>query len=355
MQDCNPDRVARKAQRMGRPPNLYWIIVGVAAALLVLAPALLNLAISAVLRARFPVPGAFYQVNGRSMHLYCTGHGSPTVVLEAGGGDDWLIWQRVQPEVATTTRVCSYDRAGTGWSELQPGIRDANHIAGQLRLLLQQAGEKGPFVLVGASVGGFYIRQFVATYPSEVAGLVFVDSSTPEQIEAIPGSAYSANLIRQKHREVMLEWWKEASGWALLAGDCNAEVEPGLEQYRHLARAEACRPSYPTSWRGEADEFWHSAEEASHARCCGDLPLLIISQDPDNPHSTQPLSIRPIWNSLQERLKSLSPRNRRIIARGSGHHVMIDRPQVVVRGIGQIATQTISHAPNPAFGTTSVE
>jgi len=289
------------------------------------------------------------------MHLYCTGHGSPTIVLEAGGGDDWLIWQKVQPEVANTTRVCSYDRAGTGWSELQPGLRDATHIADQLHLLLQQASEQGPFVLAGASVGGLYIRQFAATYSSEVAGLVFVDASTPEQIAAIPGSGYSAQLIQQKHREVVLEWWKEASGWALLAGDCKVEVEAGLESYRHLARAETCRPSYATSWRGEADQFWHSAEEAAHAHCCGDLPLLIISQDPDNAQSTQPPSIRPIWNSLQEHLKLLSARNHRTIARGSGHHVMIDRPDVVVRGIQQIAAQTISHAPILAFGTTSAE
>src|SRR5439155_20942603 len=138
-------------------------------------------------------------------HLYCIGKGSPTVLLEAGGGDDWLIWQKIQPELANTTRVCSYDRPGVGWSDLQPGTRDAKHLAGELHSLLQQAAEKGPMVLVGASVGGFYIRQFAFTYPSEVVGLVFVDSSTPEQIAAIPGSAYSAELIRQKHREVMFE------------------------------------------------------------------------------------------------------------------------------------------------------
>jgi hypothetical protein len=104
----------------------------------------------------------------------------------------------------------------------------------------------------------------------------------------------------------MKEWWKEASGLALLTGDCKAEVEAGFERYRGLARAEACRPSYATSWRGEADQFWNSAREAARARCCNDLPLLIISQDPDNPRGTQPASVRPIWNSLQEGLKALS-------------------------------------------------
>lgn len=104
-----------------RQRNRRWTVVGVAVALVFFTPAFLNIAIAAVLRVRYPVPGAFYQVNARSMHLYCSGRGSPTVVLEAGGGEDWLIWQKVQPEVAKTTRVCSYDRAGVGWSELQPG------------------------------------------------------------------------------------------------------------------------------------------------------------------------------------------------------------------------------------------
>jgi len=141
----------------------------------------------------------------------------------------------------------------------------------------------------------------------------------------------------------MLEWWKEASGLALLMGHCKAEVEPGLEAYSDLARAEKCRPSYATSWRGEADQLWNSAEEAARARCCKDLPLLIISQDPDNPRSTQPTSIRSIWNSMQEGLKALSPRARRVIARGSGHGVIIDRPDVVIRGIREISAAAATH------------
>lgn len=315
----------------------------IAVATILIVPAVLNMATNEVLRARHPVPGSFYLVNGRPMHLYCSGHGAPTVVLDAGGGNDWLIWQKVQPELAKTQRVCSYDRAGVGWSELQPGIRDAKNISMELHELLTEAGESKPFVLVGASVAGFYTRQYVDLYPSEIAGLVLVDSSTPEQIQAIPGSAYSAELIKRKHREVMLEWWKEASGWALLMGNCKAEVEPGLEAYRDLARAEACRPSYAASWRGEADQFWNSAEEAGRARCCNDLPLLIISQDPDNPQSTQPTLIRPIWNSLQEGLKGLSPGARRVIARGSGHGIMIDRPDVVIHGIREISAAATTH------------
>lgn len=321
-----------------------------AAGVILLMPALANFVTNTVLEARYPVPGSFFAVNGHLMHLYCTGHGSPTVILDAGGGADWLIWQKVQPEASKTMRVCSYDRAGTGWSESQSGVRDANNISQQLHLLLNAAGEKPPFVLVSASVAGFYARVYVDRYPAEVAGLVLVDSSTPEQIVEIPGSAYSPALIQQKHREVMLEWWKEASGWSLLKGDCKPEVEPGLEAYANLARAEMCRPSYAVSWRGEADQFWNSAEEASRARCCDKLPLVVISQDPNNPQSSQPPSIRPIWNSLQERLKALSPYSRRVIARSSSHAVMVDRPDVVIRAIEEIGAGAAGHD----VGTTSL-
>jgi pimeloyl-ACP methyl ester carboxylesterase len=328
----------------------------VAASAILVLPVLLNVVTNIVLRARYPMPGTLYLINGRPMHLYCSGHGAPTVVLDAGGGNDWLVWQKVQPELAKTMRVCSYDRAGVGWSELQPGVRDAKNISMELHQLLAQAGEKGPFVLVGASVAGFYARQYVDRYPSEIAGLVLVDASTPEQIQAIPGSAYSPELIKRKHREVMLEWWKEASGWALLMGDCKVEVEPGLEAYSGQARAEACRPSYATSWRGEADQFWNSAAEAARARCCKDLPLLIVSQDPDNPQGTQSTTIRPIWNSLQEGLKALSRRARRVIARGSGHGVMIDRPDVVIDGIREIsAAATTNEATEQPFKPTTLE
>lgn len=346
--------LAGKCDVITEDGGVRYATLVIASVAILAVPPLSNLIVNAVLRALYPVPGAFYFVNSRPMHLYCTGHGFPTVVLDAGGGNDWLIWQKVQPGVARTQRVCSYDRAGSGWSELQPGVQDAKNIAIQLHQLLKPAGEKGPFVLVAASVAGFYARQYVDAFPTEVAGLVLVDSSTPEQIAEIPGSEYSPELIKKKHLEVRLEWWKQASGWTLLRGGCKPEVEPGLEAYANVARSEACRPAYALSWRGEADQFWNSASEAARARCCNDLPLLIISQDPDNPRSSQPALIRPIWNSLQERLKSLSPRSRRIVARGSGHAVMIDRPDVIIRGIQQISAAAIGHDPG-SRATTSFE
>jgi len=309
------------------------------------------------LQRKYPPQGNFYEVNGSSMHMYCAGSGSPTVVLEAGLGDDWLYWQKVQPEIAKLTRVCSYDRAGLGWSDMQPGLRDAKNIASQLRTLLKVAGENGPIVLLAGSAGGFYVRRFFADYPENVVGFVFVDASLPEQIEELPGAKDTEAARSKRHRDAEIEWLKEASGWARVTGNCKGEVEEGLEAYLPMARAEACRPSYATSWLGEWDEFWHSGEEAAAAKCCGELPLLVISQDPDRAKqgwSAAMIAAQPIWNSLQERLKRLSPHSRRIIARGSGHHVMTDRPDVIIDGVKEFIEHIRDKTTDAAEGTTIV-
>src|ERR1017187_6295789 len=123
-------------------------------------------------------PGDFYSVNGHRMHIICTGSGSPTIVLEAGLGNDALTWGGVQPVLSSTTRVCSYDRAGFGWSDALPGPRDADHIAGELHQLLLQAGITGPIVLMGHSIGGIFLRDYATRYPANVVGIVLDRKST---------------------------------------------------------------------------------------------------------------------------------------------------------------------------------
>src|SRR5689334_5288912 len=104
-----------------------------------LASACFNLLYLQYLKVRFPAPGNFYEVNGRRMHIDCAGTGSPTVIIEPGLGGDWLDWQHVQPELSKTTRVCTYDRLGNGWSEPKPGLHDAISTATRLHSLLEQA------------------------------------------------------------------------------------------------------------------------------------------------------------------------------------------------------------------------
>ena len=133
-------------------------------------------------RERYPAPGRLVEVDGRLMHVYCMGSGAPTVVIDAGNGSFSIEWTPIQDALSGSTRVCTFDRPGYGWSEPGPEPRDGEQVVAELHMLLQTAGEIGPFVLVGHSLGGVHAQMFAAQYPKEVAGLVLVDTAYPFEI-----------------------------------------------------------------------------------------------------------------------------------------------------------------------------
>lgn len=128
----------------------------------------------------YPPPGQMIDVDGHAMHILCAGEGSPTVILEAGAGHFSAMWGWVQPALAQQTRVCAYDRAGYGWSAPGPEPRDADHVAAELHTLLAEVGVEPPYVIVGHSLGGIYTRVYNARYPGEVIGMVWVDTTHPD-------------------------------------------------------------------------------------------------------------------------------------------------------------------------------
>jgi len=119
-------------------------------------------------------PGQLVSANGFRLNLYCMGSGSPTAVFDSGWGDWAPAWSKVQPEIAKWTRACSYDRAGTGFSDPGPMPRTSVHIAEELRSALHHAGIGGPYILVGSAFGGDNVRTFADLHMDEVAGLVLV-------------------------------------------------------------------------------------------------------------------------------------------------------------------------------------
>lgn len=134
-------------------------------------------------------PGRMVDIGERKLHLNCTGHGSPTVVLDAGLGDSSLAWSLVQPKLATATRVCSYDRSGTAWSHDAGPQHGLAKAADDLDRLLRASGEPGPYLLVGHSWGGWLITVYARRHLENVAGIVLVDSSVgfdPPVIEKMP-------------------------------------------------------------------------------------------------------------------------------------------------------------------------
>ena len=174
-----PNNTPQAPKRRGRGCLLWLGGVMVLVLGLVLVGTVYESATEASDVRAYPPPGQMVDVGGYRLHINCTGTGSPTVVIDAGWGDWSLGWSGVQPGVAKTTRVCTYDRAGMGYSEAGPLPRDAEQFAKELHTLLDRAGVPGPYVLVGHSLGGLPVRVFAHEYPAEVAGVVLIESMSP--------------------------------------------------------------------------------------------------------------------------------------------------------------------------------
>jgi pimeloyl-ACP methyl ester carboxylesterase len=333
------------------------IITG-ACVLFLLALSLWNLAVTKWQHAHNPVPGEFYSVDGRQMHLYCSGTGSPTVVIEAGAGANSLGWQGAQPQLSQSTRVCTYDRAGHGWSEPRSGSRDAETIVRELHALLDQAGVQRPLVLTGHSAGGLYVREYARESPAEIAGVVLIDSSSPQQIDGLPGwrRSYEADkrdFARQLRWEKLRVW----SGWERLMGRCHDTPSKELQYLAGQYDAEMCRPQYVGGEDAEFLYFETTCKQAARLTSFGNIPLLIISQDPDRRRegmTANAIAELPVWAREQEALKSLSALSWRVIARGSGHGVHHDRLDVVVAEMSRLIGY-LRGGPAPLFGSTAVQ
>jgi pimeloyl-ACP methyl ester carboxylesterase len=311
-------------------------------------------------RAHNPPPGSFYIVDGHRMRMSCTGSGSPTVILESGLGNDGLIWDGVQQVVARTTRVCSYDRAGFGWSDPVSGPRDADHVASQLHALLLEARITGPIVLMGHSLGGIFLRDYATRYPADLAGIVFVDAATPLQRQNPAMKAAEAEMSPPIWVQLLIYRTEMLLGVSRLFGSCPQRVKGFAGQAEKLQAEALCAPSVWTATREEiaADQ---SGLETLHTGPFGALPILIFSRDPaksisgGNPPQFV-VDAENAWNQMQENLKTLSTRSRRIIVKGSGHVIQLQRPEVLEKELPLFIEQIRGTAPQPDnWGSTSTE
>jgi len=284
------------------------------------------------LRTHSP-PGSLIDVNGYKTHLYCVGDGSPVVILESGLNDSWLSWYKVQPSVATFTRVCSYDRASVGWSDARPDPPDSRNIALHLHGLLQNAEVKSPYALVGHSIGGIHVRVYQNMYPSEVVGMVLVDSAHPDQIKRFPPQLRKwATLQKLEFKLWRLSMPFGVPRFVKICGDGPAEIRGAL-------RTVECNTRWAETQEVEASYFESSADEGRRIGGVGAIPFVVVSRDPDK--SGLPAIIgadlanrtEMAWGQMQENLSHLSSRGRRIVAKGSTHYVQLQSPALVIDAI----------------------
>jgi pimeloyl-ACP methyl ester carboxylesterase len=276
-------------------------------------------------------PGQWTDINYYNLHIYCTGEGSPTVILEAGLNDFYVTWAKVQPEIAKTTRVCSYDRAGLGWSQLSPNPRTSDVMVEELHTLLRNTGIESPYILVGHSFGGILMRNFARHYPDQVAGMVLVDSAHEEQTSRLPFLQDSADELVAQFRT--LSFLSSSGLMALSPGTIpnRGFPEGAYRQYQ----AVLATTGYFKAAITETTAFY-SGSLQSRPSSLKSLPLVVLMHgvsEATSDNSAQQLLYEQEWAKMQNELAGLSSNAKLVIAERSGHYIQLDQPELVIDSI----------------------
>jgi pimeloyl-ACP methyl ester carboxylesterase len=264
---------------------------------------------------RYPPSGQLVSVGDYRLHLNCVGEGSPTVILETMSGGMSAYWAWIQPEVAKKTRVCAYDRAGRGWSDPGATPRDLWGTAEDLYTLLQNAGIDGPYVPVGHSIGGLYVRALATQHPNEVVGMVLVDAVHPEDFDRYP------------------EIEEQGKTYSRITAFFPALARIGLFRLYFEFGGEIDFPDLPAQQHAEVASFWSSPAYFQNSRAegqmssairkqgqalpdLGDMPLVVISAGINSPN----------WTTLQAELPLLSTNSRHITVEDAMHSSLALNP-----------------------------
>jgi pimeloyl-ACP methyl ester carboxylesterase len=309
-----------------------------------------------------PPPGRLVDVGGWRLHLNCAGEARtsrPTVILEAGVGDFSVDWSLVQPGVARVARVCSYDRAGSGWSDLGPRPRTMHQIVYELRTLLARAGERPPYVLVGHSYGGGLVRLYQFTYPADVVGVVLVEAAadnpwrkTPERGlvrssdlatgKPIPGAKTSDPLRDSEIPPRFVTMIKDqVPQLSSHANDPPRDKLPADAQRMRTWSYAQVKMHISNDNPFEAEELaLLRAERTRTEHGLGDLPLIVLSRGLPEDSSPAGQTGEEEHNRDQAALVALSRIGKQVVAKRSGHHIPLDEPDLVVAGIRDVIAAT---------------
>ena len=285
----------------------------------------------------YPPPSEMVEVGGSSMHLHCTGEEgrAPTVIMDSGLGGTVLDWQLVQPELAKSMRVCTYDRAGMGWSDPGPQPRTSQHIVKELHTLLGNAGVTGPYVLVGHSFGGTNVQVYASQYPDEVAGMVLVDSALEdEKAVALTQSHQPSPLLMKIYATIGLTRLPYTLG-----GETFGLTSPELED------EQAAISSHRKHIFAVADETSSLEESFDENRTdpisLGDKPLMVLTAGSVQLAGTglseeQMNLIDELHSESQAALTQRSENAKQIIVEDSGHYIHVEQPGLVTDAIHQV-------------------
>jgi pimeloyl-ACP methyl ester carboxylesterase len=304
-----------RARRQLHSATRFWLLYPVLAVLMVAALGGGYETVSEKADAgAYPMSGQLVDVGGHRLHLRCTGSGTPTVVLQPGGGDFSSAMAWIEPAVADHTRVCVYDRAGRGWSEPAASPQDATAIAADLHTLLDRANVPGPYVLAGHSFGGLYVLAHADQYPDDVAGLVLIDATDPAaHADAAKAKAYdTGSYDAATDRVAALGALAARVGAVRVIGSFGyGELPP---QARDEVRAKTATAAYASGWINEFVQANASGAEAAMLTDFGDKPLVVLTAgaETDATH-----------DAAQEKLATLSTNSSHRVVEGASHPALI--------------------------------
>jgi pimeloyl-ACP methyl ester carboxylesterase len=288
--------------------------------------------------AATPAPGELVDVGGHRLHIWCVGSGTPAVVYESGLGGGAFALPRARAAIAEFTTLCTYDRAGMGYSDPGPMPRTSRQIARELAVLLERRGIEPPVVLVGSSFGGYNVRVFASDYSDKVGGLVLVDASHEDQ-----GARYAASGLPSQIPPYagLIPVVASLGITRLLGVTLAASPESAPPEIREYVRATAYRTSRFRTMASELASTSESADQVRSSRRTLAIPLVVLSAGRGREGVRGDIN-----RELQRDLATLSTQVCHAIARESGHDIARDEPRLVVAAVRAV----VNASRNPAAG-----
>jgi pimeloyl-ACP methyl ester carboxylesterase len=291
-----------------------------------------------------PMPGQLVDVGGYRLHLYCLGEGSPTVVLDPGGGDWSLVMLPLQQQLAEFTQTCVYDVAGSGWSDVGRLPVTAQQRADDLHALLTNAEVESPYVLVGHSYSGLNVRLLASQHPEDVAAVVLIDGRPPGT-SVVQREQFPETAVIFEQQLATLGTFIEMLAAEPLSPEAAAQFVPDefvpptipaelAQTYKqHLATL-----GYMESMVSMIENMEVSEEQVATAEL-GDIPLVLLVQAEPEESPMEPERARALqqaWIELQQEQAESSTQSKLILVEDTGHYIYIDQPQVVVDAIREV-------------------
>ena len=264
----------------------------------------------------FKPPGRFINIGFQTMYVDCLGENKPTILVDVGIAESSASWYKIAKELSKNTRICLYDRAGYGWSDSGRGERTTATIVHELKLLVKRAEIPGPYIIVGHSFGGFTARYFAAKFPEDVAGLVLVDSSHPEQI-------YRLSALDNQGKKPLIT-----------GRDANAPADFSEFERKWYFLNSSRKATF--AQMAELKYFKQSAYQVKHSGPLKDIPIAVLSRGIAQLPELNGVSLENEWLDMQKDLLNLSKNSWHSIIVNSGHNIHEEAPAKIIENILEV-------------------